>query len=135
MKASKKKNAQFAIEFIMLIAFMFVIFLGFIAIITSKILEAKENERQEIAENIVLLAKNEIDLARSVSDGYARTFTLPAKVNGNSYTIEIVDNRELVVNYLDREHVMFLATNVVGENLNSGANTIRKENGVVYINN
>jgi len=133
MKIGKKTNAQFAIEFIVLIAFMFVVFLGFTAIITSKILEAKENERQEIAEDIAQLAKNEIDLARSVSDGYNRTFNLPNKIEGNSYTIFIIDNRELVVNYLDREYVLFLADNVIGD-LNPGANTLRKENGIVFVN-
>ena len=129
----KKNNAQFAIEFIVLISFMFIIFLGFTAIVTSKIIEAKESKRQEIAEDIAALAKNEIDLARSVSDGYNRTFNLPLKVDGNTYTIEIIGNRELIVNYLDKEYVLFLKDNVAG-NLNTGENTIRKENGVVYIN-
>ena len=112
---------------------MFIIFLGFTAIVTSKIIEAKESKRQEIAEDIAALAKNEIDLARSVSDGYNRTFNLPLKVDGNTYTIEIIGNRELIVNYLDKEYVLFLKDNVAG-NLNTGENTIRKENGVVYIN-
>src|SRR3989344_6978103 len=118
MKAGKRNKAQFAIEFIVLIAFMFVIFLGFTAVITSKILDEKEIKRQQTAEDIATLAKNEIDLARSVSDGYNRTFDLPASIEGNSYDIRIIDNRELVVNYLDREYVLFLQDNVVG-NVNS----------------
>ena len=133
MKAVKRNKAQFAIEFIVLISFMFVIFLGFTAVITSKILDAKESERQQTAEDIATLAKNEIDLARSVSDGYNRTFNLPAAIEGNSYNISIIDNRELVVKYLDKEHVLFLQDNVAG-NVNSGKNTITKENGIVYIN-
>ena len=129
----KKINAQFAIEFIILLSFMFLIFLGFTSIITSKILEAKENERQKIAEDIATLAKNEIDLARSVSDGYSRTFKLPKKIEGNSYTIEIIDNRELVVNYIDKEYVLFLQENIIG-NINPGVNIITKVNGFVNIN-
>ena len=129
----KSQNAQFAIEFIILISFMFIIFLGFTAIITSKILNARESGRQQAAEDIAALAKNEIELARSVSDGYARAFNLPAKIEGNSYGISIIDNRELVVNYLDKEYVLFLEDNVRG-NINSGGNTIRKENGIVYVN-
>lgn len=129
----KKTKAQFAIEFIVLIAFMFLIFVGFIAVITSKIIEAKENERQGIAEDIAALARNEIDLAKSVSNGYSRDFKLPAKVEGNIYTIEIIGNRELVVNYIDKEYVSFLPENVEG-NINPGANTIRKESGIVYVN-
>jgi hypothetical protein len=129
----KKTKAQFAIEFVVLISFMFLIFLGVIAVITSKVLEAKENERQQIAEDIATLAENEIKLAKSATDGYSRTFKLPNKIKGNSYSIEIIDNRELVVNYLDREYVLFLQEDVVG-NINPGENTIRKEDVVVYIN-
>src|SRR3989338_1578056 len=129
----KKTNAQFSIEFIMLIAFMFLVFLGFMAVVTSKIIEAKENERQKIAEDIAALARNEIDIAKSMVDGYARNFTIPSKIKGNSYTIEIINDRELVVKYLDKEYVEFLPEKVAG-NVNLGANSIRKENGVVYIN-
>lgn len=129
----KKNNAQFAIEFIVLIAFMFLVFLGFIAVITTKILESKENERQGIAEDIAALVKNEIELAKSVTDGYNRTFNLPSKISGNMYNVEIIDNRELVVNYVDKEYVLFLQENIQG-NVNSGSNTIRKEKGTIYIN-
>lgn len=128
----KKLNAQFAIEFVVLIAFMFLIFLGFTAVITSKILEAKENERQRIAEDLATLAKNEIELAKSVSDGYSRTFTLPAKFDGNSYDITIIDNKELVVNYLDKEYVVFLPENFDGY-IGTGINLIQKIDGVVIL--
>ena len=130
---SRQNNAQFAIEFIVLIAFMFLIFVGVIAVVTSKVIEAQENERQNIAEGIAALAKNEIDLAKSVSDGYSRTFNLPNRIEGNIYTIEIIDNRELVVNYLDKEYVLFLQENIIG-NVNPGVNTITKVNGFVNIN-
>ena len=133
MKACKRNKAQFAIEFVVLIAFMFIIFLGFTAVITSKILDAGESGMQQTAEDIATLAKNEIDLARSVSDGYVRTFNLPATIEGNSYDISIIGNRELVVKYFDKEYVLFLQGNVRG-NINSGENTIRKENGIVYAN-
>ena len=133
MKTGKRNKAQFAIEFIILIAFMFTLFLGFTAVITSKILNAQESGRQQAAEDIATLAKNEIDLARSVSDGYARAFDLPAAIEGNSYNISIIGNRELVVKYLDKEYVLFLQSNVRG-NIHSGENTIRKEKGIVYVN-
>jgi len=131
---STSTKAQFAIEFIVLIAFMFLIFVGFIAVITTKILEAKDNERQGIVEDIATLVKNEIVLAKSVTDGYSRTFNLPPRIKGNIYSIEIIDNRELVVNYVDKEVVLFLPPNIQG-NVNIGLNEIKKIDGVVYINN
>ena len=127
------KKSQFSIEFAVLIAFMFLIFVAFIAIITSKVSESKENERLGIAGDIATLAKNEIELARSASNGYSRNFELPSKISGNSYTIKIIDNRELVVDYIDKEYVVFLQENVRGS-LNPGANTIRKETGTVFVN-
>src|SRR3989338_2382770 len=127
------KKSQFSIEFAVLTAFMFLIFVAFIAVITSKVAELKENERLKIAEDIATLARNEIELAKSASNGYARNFELPVKVDGNSYSIQIIDNREIVVDYIDKEYVIFLQENVRG-NLNPGANTIRKETGIVFVN-
>ena len=131
---SSRTKAQFAIEFIVLLAFMFLIFVGFIAVTTTKILELKENERQEVVEDIATLVKNEIGLAKSVTDGYSRTFNLPTRIKGNTYSIEIVDNRELVVNYIDKEYVLFLPPNIQGD-VDIGLNEIKKIDGIVYINN
>ena len=108
-------KSQFSIEFIVLIAFMFLVFVAFIGVIASKVVESKENERLKIAQDIATLAKNEIDLAKSASNGYSRNFELPVKISGNSYTVGIINNRELVVNYIDKEHVSFLQENVCGD--------------------
>ena len=127
------KKSQFSIEFAVLTAFMFLVFVAFIGVITSKVAESKENERLKIAEDIATLARNEIELAKSASDGYTRNFDLPVKISGNSYTIGIINNRELVVNYIDKEYVLFLQENVCGDSFLSG-NEIDKENGVVCVN-
>ena len=127
------KKTQFAIEFTFLMAFMFVIFLSFTGIITAKILDAKENQRQQIAEDVAVFANNEIELAQSVSDGYSRNFTLPSRINGNNYSVIILDNREIVANYLDKEYVAFMKGNVTG-NLTTGRNTLRKKDGIVFVN-
>ena len=135
MKTSK---SQFAVEFIVLMAFMFLIFLGFIAVITSNVLKTKEKERLEIAENIAAMAKNEIDLAVSASNGYNRSFELPIRVAGSDYEIYILGNgdatgnKELVVKYADKEHVSFLPQ-VCGD-IFVPNNEISKENNVICVN-
>ena len=126
-------KAQFSIEFAVLIAFMFLIFVAFIGVITSKVVESKENERLKIAEDIAALAKNEMELAKSASDGYSRNFDLPARIEGDSYSIEVIANRELVVNYIDKEHVSFLQEKICGD-IFIPNNEIDKENGVVCVN-
>ena len=127
-----KNKSQFALEFILIIAFMLLLFLGFFTVISSRILEAKENENKQIAEGLANLVFDEVKLANSVADGYSRTFTLPKRVKGISYNISILDNRELVANYLDNEYVIFLPDNVEGD-VDIGLNEIDKTNDRIYI--
>ena len=129
---AKKTNAQFSIEFVVLVAFMFLVFLVFISIMTSNLIESKETEAQETAEDIATLVSNEVYAAKPLSDGYTRTFELPNKINGNEYDIEIIDDRELVVNYLDEEYVYFLPEKVEG-NVDRGLNRVEKIDGIVYL--
>ncbi|HLC61031.1 MAG TPA: hypothetical protein VJJ52_06405 [Candidatus Nanoarchaeia archaeon] len=134
--AKKKKlfcKSQSAIEFITLASFMFLIVLGFIAVISTNVLRAKDEGNKKVAQDIADFAYREIDLAKSVNNGYIRTFILPETVNGVTYTISITDNRELAVSYLDNEFVRFLPANVTG-NISKGINVIIKKNDIVYLN-
>ena len=126
-------KAQFSIEFAVLIAFMFLIFVAFIAIISSKVAESEENERLKIAEDIAALVKNEIGLAKSASDGYTRNFNLPPSTGGSSYTAEVIDNRELVVSYIDKGYVSFLPEKVCGD-IFLPVNELDKGKGIICIN-
>ena len=120
-------------EFILLASFMLLAILGFFAVTSSRLLEAKEDGNRKIAEDIADFAYKEIDIAKSVSDGYARIFAMPLTVNGINYSISIIDNRELAVDYLGNEHIKFLPLNVTG-NLLKGSNRISKSNGVIRMN-
>jgi len=128
------KKSQFAMEFILLITFMLIVFLGFFAVVSYTITDLEENKKQQAAENIAALVDNEIKLARSVNDGYEKTFTVPKKIEGNNYTISIIENKELVVIYLEYEYVLFLPENIMG-NVSTGLNEIKKNNSIVYLRN
>ena len=125
-------KSQSATEFIVLASFMFLVILGFFAVTSSKALEAREEGNRKIAEDIAELAYREIETAKSVNDGYTRNFAMPTTVNGIDYSINIIDNRELVVNYLGYEYIKFLPSNVTG-NISSGINQIKKINGLISI--
>lgn len=135
MSAIKKNNAksQSAMEFIILASFMLLFILGFFAVASSRMLDAREEGNRKIAEDIANFAYSEIEIAKSVSDGYARTFSMPQTVNGVSYDISIIDNRELVIGYSGYEHVKFLPSNVTGS-IMKGVNKISKGNGMIFIN-
>ncbi len=125
-------KSQSAMEFIVLASFMLLVILGFFAVTSSRVLEAREEGNKKIAQDIAEFAYREIEIAKSVNDGYTRVFALPQTVNGVSYTINITDNRELSVNYLDYEYIKFLPLNVSG-NISKGLNRINKNNGMLYL--
>lgn len=120
-------------EFVILASFMLLVILGFFSLTSSSMLEAREEANRKIAQDIAELAYREIEIAKSVNDGYRRAFEMPQSVNGVNYSIKIIDNRELIVDYLGQEHVKFLPANVTGS-LAKGSNTINKQDGIVYVN-
>ena len=126
-------KSQSSVEFIILASFMLFVILVFFAIASSKILDTKDEANRQIARDIADFAYREIEVAKTVNDGYIRRFDMPETVNGIAYTIMIIDDAELVVNYLDYEYVKFLPSNVTGV-INKGLNTLSKNDGIVYIN-
>ena len=126
------KISQSAVEFIALASFMILVTLTLLAIISSSVIDAKEEGNRKTAVDIAEFVYKEIDTARPLSDGYIRTFSIPQTINGINYTVNITDNRELIVNYLDNEHVKFLPANISG-NISKGMNEVRKINGIIYL--
>lgn len=126
-------KSQSAMEFIVLSSFLFLVIVGFFAISSSKLLDVKEEANRKVAEDIAEFAYREIEIATSVNNGYKRVFYMPQNVNSVDYNIAVVDNRELIVNYLGYEHIKFLPSNVTG-NITRGFNVISKENGTIFIN-
>lgn len=127
------RKSQSAMEFIILASFMLLVILGFFAVTSSSVLEAREEKNKKIAEDIASIAYREIEIAKSVNDGYTKTFTIPQTVNGIDYSIRIINDRELIVNYLGFEYIKFLPSNVTG-NIVKGNNKISRNNGIIYIN-
>lgn len=126
-------RSQSALEFVALASVMLLVTVGFFAITSSKILESQEQGNKKIAEDIANFAYREIEIAKSTQDGYTRLFTMPETVNRVVYTINITDDRELIVTYLDHEFIKFLPANTTG-NISRGLNKIEKINGIVYLN-
>ncbi len=127
------KKTQFAIEFLILISLMLIIFVGFFAVITYRFAEVNEEKDFQDSADLGGIVVEEVKLANSLTDGYARLFYLPKKIEGNDYNITLLDNREVVVKYNDLELVFFLPDNVLGS-IAPGYNMISKYDGVIYLN-
>ena len=106
------KKSQSAIEFIFLASFMLLLVVGFFSVVNSKLLQAKEDANVQIAEDSANIVYREVMIAESSNEGYKRTFSAPQTINGADYSMKIIDDRELVVNYLGYEYVKFLPSNV-----------------------
>ena len=126
-------KSQSAMEFILIASFMLLVILGIAAITSSKVLEAREEGDKKISEDIANFAFREIEIAKSVNDGYSRIFNLPNEVNGNTYDIKIIDNQELVVKYKGKEYLKFLSNKTCGD-IFIPQNKIDKENDVTCLN-
>jgi hypothetical protein len=129
---SPYKKSQFGIEFVILLTFMLMVFVGVFAVVTYKLIDLEESRKQQMAEEVANRVNNEIKLARANNDGYERIFELPTKIEGKSYDIRIIENRELVVDYSGYEYVLFLPEKVKG-NITTGLNKIQRIDGIVYI--
>jgi hypothetical protein len=127
------KKGQSAFEFLLIISFMSLIFISLFALASEKLGETKEGRVMQTAGEIAGLIVSQVELAQTLSDGYSSEFIFPQTVEGSSYSITMIDGREVVVLFLGYEHVSFLAVNVTG-NATFGENRIAKRNGRVYLN-
>ena len=112
---------------------MLLVLLVFFSITSSKVIETQESNKRKISQDIAEFAYREIEIAKSVNDGYKRVFTMPQTVNAVDYKINITDNRELIVDYMGYEFVKFLPANVTG-NITKGNNNISKNKEFVFLN-
>lgn len=128
-----KKKSQSSTEFIIIAGFVLFFFTIFFLAIKGNMSE-KIRERQDLAvKEIAITVQDEINLASSSSDGYYREFTVPNKVNGKDYDVNLID--ELVyVNTTDGNYAIALPVQNVTGNIKKGNNIIKKEDGEVKLN-
>jgi len=126
-------KAQSAFEFILIVAFMTLLFVSLFSVANSALADASEERVMKRAYDIAAMPSSQIVLASSLSDGYYSSFLIPQTVDGEEYDLSLVDGREIVVIYHEFEHVEFLSVNASGT-LVFGENTIRKQDGKVYLN-
>lgn len=97
--------------------------------IQNRILSAKTEYNEEIVSQVANIINHEVVLAEQVSEGYNRSFTLPALLDGDEYTINLQNDFDLVITYHDVSYLFFLDAN--GSRIHSpgpvpGLNTIGK---------
>lgn len=132
-------RGQTSIEFLILLGFMLIVFTSFFAF-TGKMVE--RNNQEIIRHSLITTGDKiieEFSVANQVRDGYQRTFSLPRTVGEQTYSVQILQKQELVVNTSLLERVFFLPFNVTVNGADSGflnvggENTITKDDGDIDI--
>lgn len=130
------QKAEVSTEFMIFIGILLVFFVLFAGIVGINTSDIDETTVFTNAKNILENVANEINTASRI-EGYYREFYIPEKLsNGESYSITIYPELRLVkLEWNEGKNVMsnIITRNVQGQ-VNPGTNKIKRENGLVKIN-
>jgi len=129
---SRSRRGQSSVEFVILFGFVMFLFIVFFILIQQQSINALAGQKSGRVTQLKNMVLSEFDIATKASYGYSRTFTIPATIDGASYSIALLDNEEIVVDYDGIESVGFLTTPVIG-NISKGHNFITKPFDTVYV--
>lgn len=127
------RKGQSAIEFVILVMGILLIFVGFLYFIQGKVSETQEEAVTVAVNEIALTIQDEINLAHASANGYSRRFTLPLNLNGREYEVQILENSIYVRTEDDKHAVALPILNVTGDVL-IGPNLVYKINSTVFLN-
>ena len=129
----KSRSAQTAIESVVLISILIFFVIAIFMVLYDNLMQKNyvlySTETLRIAQDV----KDEIALAHKAGEGYHREFTLPSRIVNIGYNITLTPGSIYLITS-DEKHALRLSSlNATGEVV-SGINSIRMENGTVYLN-
>ena len=122
------RRGQTSVEFLLLIGFMTVVLLSFLAVVNARTRDVARQTTLTDLEEVSHLITSELAYTIRFEDGYQRTFQLPHTLDGLAYAAQIRGQKDLVIETGELQHVAFLESPVVGQ-LRRGPNTLTKGNG------
>jgi len=127
------KNAQSAIEFVILVGFILFAFTAFFLVIQENISDELREKKDLAIREVALTVQDEINLALETSEGYYREFKIPERIINQDYEINIIDDMVYVRTKDGRNAISLPVANVTGD-VNIPLNIIRKEDGEIKLN-
>lgn len=119
------KRSQSAAEFMILVGFTVLALTVLLAVFQNIIVETQNQRDINRANSFINVVTTEINLAKDSAGNYTRTFYLPTNIRGESYSLVINEQLDLVLNHNDRQHIYFFNESVFGTP-GFGTNTIRR---------
>lgn len=127
------RKGQSAIEFIALVGAVGFFFLAFLFVLDMNLADKTWENRNLMTKEIALTVQNEISAASGSTDGYRREFNIPLYVVDMDYDINITGVFVYIRTVDGRHALALLVPNVTG-NVIKGQNVIRKNSGIVSLN-
>jgi len=131
------KKAQSSTEFLILFGAILFFFTIFLVLIYRNISDVKSDRENLLVKDVAQTVQDELNIAKKASNGYSRTFKLPVKIAGKTYTAIIADG---LVEVRTKRHAIALPVPEIVGNLdidNSGTDyfkyKIEKSGGRVYL--
>ncbi len=134
------KKGQVSMEFILIFAMVFVVFVGFFAAIQYNITDATVGKRNQDLELLAKKIGKDISLSASLDDGLTMNISIPPTLNGQDLDLAILKSTDptkvnLVVGYKDGANTtLSLPIIVQAKELKIGDNCVMKKDGFLYLN-
>lgn len=132
MFALTVRKGQVSLELLPFVGLSLLLLMVFVALIAQRAAFVHQESAYSEAESVVHRLNQEIRVAFSVTDGYARRFELPQTLNGKQYNISVVRSATIVASVEEQETTL-PTLNVTGQPV-KGWNRIRKQNGIIILN-
>lgn len=133
-----KKRGQSAVEFSLLISFMFIIFTLFLYYATERMAESKKEADYAALSSIGKAVQAELEVAFTTEPGYHRNFTIPINSNGRGYSIDLltsITESIIKLKYTEESYTMsFSLPDSIKGTVNPGLNFVLKNETGVFVN-
>ena len=128
-------KGQISMEMMSYYIILFGVFLVTLVLVVSSQRSIEEEKANMDSRRILIFAKNEIDIATNIGEGYSHSFFLPGSLQGGKdYDISIsAEDQEIRIVYSQRNVTLPLLTNNITSTIKKGNNIVRNINGVVTI--
>ncbi len=106
------KRAQSAVEFVILVSFMFFVFIVFFFSIQSQIIDRSVQVERETMASVHSFVRQQFIVARSTPTDFVLSFQLPSL--SQQYEAQLDDSFELIISLEDETYVDFLPFSITG---------------------
>lgn len=126
-----RSNAQVSAEFFIFLGLAFLVALAFEIASLDQLNDFRLKKENEAVNDLALKLQQELIVASTVEDGYAREFRIPDNIDNMNYSLS---TQNLTITVESKNSIRIVPIPKVVGNVSKGMNKINKTGGVIYIN-